>query len=86
MESAVDEIARMEDPMLKRLMLSLAIAVPALVGSAAITTPAEAHYTGYAHKHGYKPMRHRCWTERQRVRVWGPHGRHFVWRSVRVCR
>lgn len=67
--------------MLKRVILGLAVIVPTLVGgTVATTTAAEAHYTGYPHRHG-------CWTERQRVRVWGPHGRpHWVWRTVRVCR
>lgn len=76
----------LQRPFLKRLMLSLAVAVPTLAGGVAVTTPAEAHYTGYPHRHGYHPPRHRCWVQRERVRVWGPHGPRWVWRSVRVCR
>lgn len=68
--------------MLKRLMLSLAVIAPTFVGGVVATTSA-----AEAQQYRGHPPRHRCWTERQRVRVWGPHGRpHFVWRTVRVCR
>jgi hypothetical protein len=59
--------------------ITLAFAAAAVVAITAVPAPASAHYTGYRHFHGARPLYH-CHTDRKWVKTrWG-------WQKVKVRR
>jgi hypothetical protein len=72
--------------MLKSIACGLVAAASIMAGSLSLSSPAEAHYTGYYHKHYYNPYVPHCYWTTRVVKIHTDYGPRWVERRVRVCR